>query len=182
VGVNQNKMRFLEAFLALCLLKDSPPIAPAEQAALDENHVIVARRGREPRLALGRNGHAVPMLDWARELIDAMQGLCEVLDTGDAARPYAHALAAQAAKIEDVELTPSARLLAEMTATREPFLELARRVSATHKSYFVDLYTPNRERLQELAAEADGSLARQKKVEASDREPFEAYLSRYFAD
>ena len=26
VGVNQNKLRFLEAFLALCLLKDSPPI------------------------------------------------------------------------------------------------------------------------------------------------------------
>ncbi len=26
VGVNQNKLRFLEAFLALCVLKDSPPI------------------------------------------------------------------------------------------------------------------------------------------------------------
>ena len=33
VGVNQNKLRFLEAFLALCLLKDSPPIGESEQAA-----------------------------------------------------------------------------------------------------------------------------------------------------
>src|SRR5215469_13066381 len=31
VGVNQNKLRFLEAFLALCLLKESPPIGESEQ-------------------------------------------------------------------------------------------------------------------------------------------------------
>src|SRR5215831_2555035 len=57
VGVNQNKLRFLEAFLALCLMKDSPPIADSEQAALDQNHITVARRGREPGLMLWREGH-----------------------------------------------------------------------------------------------------------------------------
>ena len=31
----------------------------------------------------------------ARELLDEMAGICEVLDSGDAARPYANALAAQ---------------------------------------------------------------------------------------
>ncbi len=35
VGVNQSKMRFLEAFLALCALKDSPPIGESEQALLE---------------------------------------------------------------------------------------------------------------------------------------------------
>ena len=35
VGVNQNKMRFLEVFLALCLMKDSPPIATWEHEVLD---------------------------------------------------------------------------------------------------------------------------------------------------
>src|SRR6201997_2446591 len=33
VGENQNKLRFLEAFLALCLMKESAPIAPAERGA-----------------------------------------------------------------------------------------------------------------------------------------------------
>ncbi|MDQ2642097.1 MAG: glutamate--cysteine ligase, partial [Pseudomonadota bacterium] len=37
VGVNQNKLRFLEAFLALCLLKQSDPIDAGEQEALDAN-------------------------------------------------------------------------------------------------------------------------------------------------
>ena len=52
VGVNQNKLRFLEVFLALCLMKDSPPIGIGEQDTLDANHVTVARRGREPGLTL----------------------------------------------------------------------------------------------------------------------------------
>ena len=52
VGVNQNKLRFLEVFLALCLMKDSPPIAHLGTEVLDENHVTVARRGREPGLTL----------------------------------------------------------------------------------------------------------------------------------
>jgi glutamate--cysteine ligase len=181
VGVNQNKLRFLEAFLALCLMKESAPIAPAEQGALDDNHLTVARRGREPGLTLWREGRSVAMRDWARELLDAMAGICEVLDHGDAARPYTQALATQRAKIEDVALTPSARLLAELSAG-EAFFDLALRMSATHKAYFLDLYPPNEERLREFSLEARESLAAQQAIEAADRGTFKEYLARYFAD
>jgi glutamate--cysteine ligase len=181
VGVNQNKLRFLEAFLALCLMKESAPIAPAEQEALDENHQTVARRGREPGLTLWREGRSVAMRDWARELLDAMAGICDVLDHGDAARPYTQALATQRAKIEEVALTPSARLLAELSAG-ESFFDLALRMSATHKAYFLDLYPPNEERLREFSREARESLAAQQTIEAADRGTFKQYLARYFAD
>ena len=181
VGVNQNKLRFLEAFLALCLMKESAAIAPAEEDALDENHLTVARRGREPGLALWREGRSVPMRDWARELLDAMAGICEVLDHGDTARPYTQALATQTAKLEDVALTPSARLLAGLSAG-ESFFDLALRMSATHKDYFLDLYPPNEERLREFSLAAGESLAAQQAIEAADRGTFEQYLARYFAD
>jgi len=181
VGVNQNKLRFLEAFLALCLLKDSAPIADSEQAALDENHLSVARRGREPGLVLWRAGYGVPLREWARELLDSMTGICEILDRGDAARPYSHALAVQVAKVEDVALTPSARLMAEL-AGGESFFDLALRMSAAHKAYFLELYPPNDERLREFAHEAHESIAAQRAIEASDRGTFEEYLNRYFAD
>jgi glutamate--cysteine ligase len=181
VGVNQNKLRFLEAFLALCLMKDSAPIASAEQSALDENHVIVARRGREPGLTLWREGRSVPMREWARELLDSMTGICDVLDAGDASRPYSQALATQSAKLEDVALTPSARLMAELNAG-ESFFDLALRMSATHKAYFLDLYPPNEERLREFSQEAQQSLAAQQKIESSDTGTFAQYLARYFAD
>ena len=99
------------------------------------------------------------MHDWARELLDSMTGICEVLDRGDPARPYSQALAIQAAKIDDVALTPSARLMTELNAG-ESFFDLALRMSAAHKAYFLDLYPPNEERLSEFAAEARSRCAR----------------------
>jgi glutamate--cysteine ligase len=181
VGVNQDKLRFLEAFLALCLMKDSAPIAAAEQGVLDQNHLSVARRGREPGLTLWRDGRSVPLREWARELLDSMAGICEVLDRGNPGKPYSQALATQAAKVEDVALTPSARLMAELTAG-ESFFDLALRMSATHKAYFLDLYAPNEERLREFSGEAAESIAAQHSIEAADRGTFDEYLARYFAD
>jgi len=181
VGVNQNKLRFLEAFLALCLLKDSPPIGASEQEALDRNHLTVARRGREPQLELWRDGRDAALAGWARELLDSMRGICEILDRGDPTGPYAAALASQAAKIDNVSLTPSARLLAELHSTGESFFDLALRMSGMHKAYFLDLYTPNPERLTELGATAEESLRQQRAIEARDKEPFESYVARYFA-
>jgi glutamate--cysteine ligase len=182
VGVNQNKLRFLEAFLALCLLRDSEPIGRGEQEALDENHVRVARHGRDPKLTLNREGREFPMSEWALELLDAMQGLCEMLDQGEPARPYMAALEQQRAKILDVERTPSARLLAEMRQTGESFFALALRMSKMHKDYFLDLYPPDERRLAEFAAAARESHEEQSRIEASDKTDLDTYLARYLAD
>ena len=181
VGVNQNKLRFLEAFLALCLLRESAPISRGEQDALDANHLLVARRGREPGLKLNREGRDIPMTEWAGELLESMQGLCEMLDHGEAARPYSAALEQQRAKIDDVERTPSARLLAEMRQTGETFFQLARRMSKLHKDYFLGLYPPNESRLAEFAAAAQESHAAQQRIEAADDTDFDTYLARYLA-
>jgi glutamate--cysteine ligase len=181
VGVNQNKLRFLETFLAYCLMKDSPLIDEQEQRALDENHVVVARRGREPGLTLRREGRVVPMLPWAHEILDSMQGIAEILDSGDTARSHSAALAMQQAKLTNVALTPSARMLAELKATGESFFDLALRMSRLHKEYFLALYAPNEARLKEFADEAGESLAAQRAVEAASRQPFDAYLAEYFA-
>jgi glutamate--cysteine ligase len=182
VGVNQNKLRFLEAFLGLCLLSSSEPIGRDEQAALDANHVLVARRGREPGLMLRREGRDVPMLAWARELLERMQGICEVLDESETQRPYMCGLEMQQAKLDDVARTPSARLLAEMRQTGESFLELALRMSRLHKDYFLDLYPPNESRLAEFASAAEESRDAQRDIEKSDSEDFNRYLRRYLAD
>jgi glutamate--cysteine ligase len=182
VGVNQNKLRFLEAFLALCLLRDSEPIGRSEQETLDANHLLVARRGREPDLKLSREGRAVPLGEWARELLDAMQGLCEMLDHGEAARPYTAALEQQRAKIDDVGRTPSARLLAEMRQTGESFFDLALRMSKLHKDYFLGLYPPNARRLDEFAAAAEESHEAQGRIEAADTVDFDTYLAQYLAN
>jgi glutamate--cysteine ligase len=182
VGLNQHKMRFLEAFLALCVLKESPPLGREAQAELDANHLTVARRGREPDLQLKRDGRSLPMHTWAQELLDQMQGVCELLDHALANKPYGTALAIQAAKVQDVALTPSARLLEELRTTRESFFQLALRMSNAHKAYFLELHPPNEQRLAEFRAEAEESLRAQARIEASDTLSFDEYLARYLAD
>jgi glutamate--cysteine ligase len=180
VGVNQNKLRFLEAFAALCVVKPSEPIDAAEWQQLDANHALIAHRGREPGLTLNRNGRPIELRAWALELIDSMRGICELLDHGDAQRPYAAALDLQQAKVDDPRLTPSARSLEELRSTGESFAQFALRMSRVHKAYFLDLYPPNEQRLAEFAAEAAESLERQLSVEAADRVTFDQFLSNYF--
>lgn len=180
VGVNQNKLRFLEAFAALCVLKDSPPIGSSEQDTLDANHALVAHRGREPGLKLDRDGRAVSMNVWAAELIDSMRGVCEMLDEGLPQRPYTAALELQEAKISDPALTPAARTLVELQTTGESFAELAMRMSKAHKSYFLELYPPNEQRLTEFAEQAEQSLEKQAAIERADDVGFDEFLARYF--
>lgn len=179
VGVNQSKLRFLEAFMALCVMKDSPPIEADEQGRLDKNHAIVARRGREPGLQLQRAGKPVALRAWGLELLDEMRGICELLDQDDRQRPYIAALETQAAKFHDVALTPAARTLVEVGNTGESFFQFAHRMSRVHKAYFVDLYPPNEARLEQFRQEAQASLERQEQIERADQLNFDDYLANY---
>jgi glutamate--cysteine ligase len=181
VGVNQTKLRFLEAFVALCLLQDSAPIGAGEQEHLDSNHLLVARQGREPGLQLVRAGRPVALAQWAEEILDSMQGICELLDQGDAGKPYQTALRAQQEKVRDVAKTPSARLLKELDTTGASFFELALGVSRSHKDYLLELPTLGAGRQQEFAAEASESLTKQAEMEAAQKGTFEDYLATYFA-
>lgn len=121
------------------------------------------------------------MLAWAREILDGMQGVCELLDEGDPQKPYSAALAVQATKLDDVSLTPSARLIAELRTTGESFFDLALRTSAVHKAYFLDLHAPNAERLSEFAAEAEESLRAAEAQARAPQEDFDVFLARYFS-
>ena len=140
----------------------------------------MAHRGREPGLKLNRNGRPVELRAWALELIDSMRGICELLDHGDAQRPYAAALDLQRTKSTTRELTPSARSLEELRTTGESFADFALRMSRVHKAYFLDLYPPNEQRLAEFAAEARESLEKQAAIEAADRVTFDQFLANYF--
>jgi glutamate--cysteine ligase len=181
VGVNQRKLLFLEAFAALCLLRDSPPLSEELSAQYEANHVLVASRGRERGLGLWTEDGSLPLTDWAAEILDQMQGICELLDAGEASKPYAAALAFQRAKLADFAELPSARLLDEMRRQGMSFFELALWMSEMHRDYFRELYPPNAARLAELREEAAASLEEQRAVEARDTLPFAEFVARYTA-
>lgn len=180
LGINEEQLHFLEAFLVFCLLHESPPISAQDRIDIDHNELAAAHRGRDPHLHLHRNGESVKLKDWAMEVVTAMAGVCELLDQGHTDGPYGKALAAQRAKIEDPEKTPSARMLAEMRAKGEGFFHFALRMSEQHKAYFQNLaLTP--QKAEEFARLAEQSWQQQQELEAANNEPFEEYLRRYQA-
>ena len=166
----------------MLLLQASPPIDNGEEEAIERNHLLVARRGREPGLMLERDGRRVALADWSAELLDSMQGICELLDSVDPQRPYVSALRDQKLKLEDVERTPSARLLHELRTREQSFQALALRVSREHQEYCLHRVPFAAERAREFAAEAQQSLQEFAGVEASRRGSFKDYLGKYLAD
>ena len=180
IGITGDQMAFLETLLLFCLLEDSPPIEAAEQNHINANQGLVAREGRDPSLTLYRgNGDRVRLRDWARELFDAMVAPAELLDEIHGDARYRTVLNQYRARVEDPELTPSARVLAAMQANGEEFVEFGLRVSTAHAE------TLRREPLdaaieERLRSEAAASLAEQARLEATPEPPFEAFLQAYF--
>jgi glutamate--cysteine ligase len=182
VGVNLRKLYFLEAFCLLLLFKDSPPIDAHEEEAIDRNHLRVARHGRQHGLMLERDRRQVSMRSWAAELLESMQGVCELLDSSHALRPYSATLTEQQLKFEDVELTPSARLLRELRADGESFTALVLRLSRDHKQQMLDALPRDLARRQQFEVEVEESHQAQRALESAQRGSFEQYLAAYLAD
>ena len=180
LGINERQLHFLECFLLFCLLHESPAIGDYERKAIDENELRAAHRGRDPKLKLIRGSDTGALTDWADELLQEMQAVCELLDRSTDGTPYCAALRAQQQKIRDPELTPSARMLNEMRDRDEGFYNFAERLSRTHQHFFKNL--PLRESKQRYYAElAVKSLEDQRAWEAADEISFAQYLQRYFS-
>ena len=181
VGINQNIMRFMEAFLIFCLLSDSPSLDDAGLDEATDNQSKVARRGRDPALLLSRNGRRLPLVDWGSEIVDGVRAVAELIDRGGNCDDYRQAVDAQAALLADPDATPSARLLQELRTAGSGFFEFAKQAAHGHKEYFQNLAPLDADRLSDFEREARDSHRRQKEIEALDSISFEQYLANYFA-
>ena len=179
-GLGQSEQKFLEAFLLYCLLADSPPIDDNEQTNLQKNHLDVARRGRQPGLLLVRDNSPVLLKDWALDICAAMRPVCSLLDNGDA-QGYVEALDLHIAAIDTPELTPSARLLAELRETGASFADYGLVMANTYRDYFQGLAGELNSHRALLEQEAAVSLQRQRDLEADDELTFDEFVARYYA-
>jgi glutamate--cysteine ligase len=181
LGVTASQLRFLEAFLLFCLLAESPPLDAEERQMIDDNQMAVALTGRDPALVLHRRSAPSLLLRrWAEDLLGRLQSICELLDCGEADRPYAAALAEQQEVLADPDRTPSARILAGMRASGENFFRYARRWSEQHRDALLSEPLAE-ERVRFFTETAERSLREQAAIEAANRVPFDEFLRDYFA-
>jgi len=180
VGLDEEQIRFLDTFLLYCLLCDSPPCDDDQQAAQAANLEAVVNRGRQPDLPLDRDGSETTLHEWARDLLDAMAPVAALLDRAHDGDAYTAGLGAQRDRVEDPELTPSARILREMRERELPFFRLAMGYSECWAEFFRKRPLAP-EVLAAFEQESARSLAAQAQTEAADDIGFDAYLDRYFA-
>ena len=180
LGIDVEQMYFLQSLMLYCLLSDSPLISAQERIEIDHNEMTVAHRGRKPGLLLLRGEEKIPLRDWANEVCDALASITRRMDEGLEGAPYTKSLQQQRAKIADPDLTPSARMLAEMRRHHESFHAFASRMSHAYNRFFSGLPV-RKERMAEYEQMARESLEKQRAIEQSDTLSFDEYLEHYFA-
>ena len=181
-GINQNAMRFMEAFLIYCLLEDSPKF---DDGALNEaahNHAGTAKHGRDPDFRLLRDGDAVTLENWASEIVAKVLVVAEALDCDEAGNSYADAVRLMQSLVENPDKTPSARVLAEIAETNSSFFEYALALAKSHSDYFACIAPMHTARMASFENEAAVSLLRQSEIETADEISLNEYLQRYFAN
>ncbi|MFS0825370.1 glutamate--cysteine ligase [Pseudomonas phoenicis] len=179
-GIDLPQSRFLDAFLLLCALDDSPQLTNGECAQCSNNFLAVVKEGRRPGLELHRDGQAIAMKQWADELLARIAPFAKLLDQSQGSDEHVNALALQQAKVEDASLTPSARVLAAMQQHGEGFSAFSMRQTLAHaealRSKPLDA-----ERQQHFEALARNSLVEQTRLEQEEVGDFDLFVGSYQA-
>jgi glutamate--cysteine ligase len=181
VGITAGTMRFLDIFLLHCLLRDSPPDTPQEIAALVGNTHRVASRGREPGLRLVRRSEEVTLAEWSSEILAECAPIAAALDAANDGTAHCEALASAVAALNVPAATPSARVLEAMARDHDnSYARFVLAQSLAHRDAILEMPFPA-EIAERFARLADESITEQRRIEAADTLPFEAYRQLYLA-
>ena len=176
-GINLEQIRFIDTFLLLCLLADSPEDSREETARMDRNQAAVVEKGREPELTLERDGKMVALADWANELLSQCEPISQLLDSAHKSANYSQSLNKQVRKVASTQQTPSAKILAALSM-KGSFSKFSLEHAEKHHEHFLKAAL-SAEDSQALTLEAEDSIKRQAAIEASESVPFSEFLKEY---
>ena len=179
-GIDLTQARFLDAFLLFCALDDSPLLGNGDCEIATRNFLSVVKEGRRPGLQLEHRGQPIGLTEWASTLLEQIAPLAALLDQANGSTEHAEALAAQQAKVNDPELTPSAQVLARMTEHDESFVQFSLRQSRVHAERFREQPLSS-ERQRALDALARDSLVEQSRLEQEEVGDFDVFVGAYQA-
>jgi len=181
VGITNDTMRFLDTFLLHCLLTESPSDTPPELAAIVGNTQRVAARGREPGLRLVRESEEVTLTGWGGEILAECAPIAAALDAANGGSGHGDAVACAVATLNDPAATPSARVLDAMARDHDnSYVRFVLAQSLAHRDAILEMPFPA-EIAKRFARLADESVTEQRRIEAADTLPFEAYRQLYLA-
>ncbi|MDB5797256.1 MAG: gshA2 [Paucimonas sp.] len=180
VGVSLQTARFLDAFLMTCALAPSPQVDERRGNEDRANFASVVREGRRPGLLLQRDGAAVPLAQWAQELLDEVRPVARLLDRQAGGSEHVDAVQAQASQLAAPATLRSARVLEGIAGHGNSFYRYALAQSAAHAENFLSRPLDPALR-QQMMQEAALSIAQQKQIESQDQGSFDDFVEAYRA-
>jgi glutamate--cysteine ligase len=181
VGITTATMRMLDIVLLHSLVAESPPDTPAELAAVAQNKLLAAQRGREPGLLLKRSNQEIPLVDWGLQIVADCEPVAIALDRAHGGSAYRDALAAAGSVLKDPASAPSARVLHAMARNhQDSYIRFIEAMSLLQQGHVKNLGLPPpvEERFARMAEE---SIAEQRAIEESDSVDFETYRRQYLS-
>ncbi len=179
-GASLQHLMFLELFMLLCLLAESPPMTPEERAETEQNALNAACCGRSGEKILRCQGQEVSLNAWALRIMNEMETIARVLDRGDTDAPFFSSLMQHLTGVLDPAQSPSSRMLTQMRENGQSFTEYALSLSRQHAAHFRDRPL-DQDKLADFRTQAAHSLQAQQAIESRDSLDFEDFLARYFA-
>jgi glutamate--cysteine ligase len=180
IGITANTIHFLDVFLLHCLLSVSSPDTPQEIAALALNQHRVAERGREPGLALARDGGTITLFEWGTEILAACAPIAAALDAHGVSG-HCDALSAAMTALRNPDGLPSARVLDSIEHQHgRSYAHFVLAQSLQHASALQNIPLPA-DVESRYAYMAEDALRKQREMEVADMLPFEAYRQRYLS-
>ena len=176
IGITESQIRFIDTFLIMCLLSESPPDSIEENELINLNHTSVVNYGRQHRLNL-KNTAQVSLEDWGKLVIQECKVVAEILDEANNCSLYSESIEIQSTKIKDAEQTPSAILLRQLIKDGRSFQDLGIALALDHKESLSGSITP--QITSRLHKQSLDSLSKLKQMEQSKEVPFESFLENY---
>ncbi len=177
IGIDENTAGFLEVLALYCLLKDSPDLLPEEQDQIENNQAEVVNRGRAPNSHITERGQEQSLEQWAQAHVVAMQPLAVLLDEGYYTQLYSHALQLMQQRIQQVDETLSAHVIAD-TIKWGGTWNLGSHLAQEHANFY-EQHALTPEKQEYFTKLAQTSLEQQQQLEADTRISFEDYLAHY---
>ncbi|HLB31632.1 MAG TPA: glutamate--cysteine ligase [Gammaproteobacteria bacterium] len=176
LGIDENEVRFLDTLLLYCLLMDSPEHGDELCYSVRENMLAAVCGGRDPALLLNDQGNWRTILEWGGDLLRSLRPVAGLLDRAIGKPVHAESLALQQTRMADPEAALSGRLLADLRAARQSFVEFGLGQAAAHRRDFRSRPLPA-ERLEAFRELTRKSREDQARLETEDTQDFDTFLA-----
>tara|TARA_Y100000590_G_scaffold229380_1_gene258766 strand:- start:53075 stop:54619 length:1545 start_codon:yes stop_codon:yes gene_type:complete len=176
VGVEFNDLIFLEAFIIYCALQSSPPMSSSEFSNVSKNDLIVATRGREPKIKLKKGGKLIDLKSWAYKIFDEITPIIELMGY------QSFNIENYRSRLTDPELTLSASLLRKLREEKIDYYDLGQQIGMNNKNHYMNKGKDSNPNWALLKQEEEESSNRNKLLESSSLDTFEQYVENYFSE